>query len=65
LVVGGRTMSVALCSHEIAESGAGSRLRVTLQITSLAGADLFDDYRGGWSAALDNLAALAAGPRPS
>lgn len=65
LVVGGQTMSIALCSHEIAESGAGSRLRVTLQITSLAGADLFDDYRGGWSAALDNLAALASAGRPS
>lgn len=65
LVVGGQTMSIALCSHEIAESAAGSRLRVTLQVTSLAGAALFGDYRGGWSAALDKLAALASERRPS
>ncbi|GAA6195951.1 SRPBCC domain-containing protein [Pseudophaeobacter sp.] len=60
LIVGGQMMSISLCSHEISKSDAGSTLRVILQITSLVGADLFNDYRGGWSASLDNLAALAA-----
>lgn len=60
LVVGGQMMSISLCGHEISKSTAGSTLRVTLQITSLVGPDLFDDYRGGWSASLDNLAALAS-----
>lgn len=60
LVVRGQTMSISLCGHEISESYKGSTLRVTLQITSLVGADLFNDYRSGWSASLDNLAALAS-----
>ncbi|MDT0683569.1 SRPBCC domain-containing protein [Roseicyclus sp. F158] len=60
LVVGGQTMSISLCSHEISKSDTGSSLRVTLQITSLVGTDLFDDYRGGWSASLDNLTTLVS-----
>ena len=60
LVIGGQTMSISLCGHEISKSDTGSTLRVTLQITSLVGADLFNDYRRGWSASLDNLATLAA-----
>ncbi len=59
LVVGGQTMSISLCSHEISQSKSGSALRVTLQVTSLVGPELFDDYRNGWSAALDKLSALA------
>ncbi|HMQ40049.1 MAG TPA: SRPBCC domain-containing protein [Paracoccus sp. (in: a-proteobacteria)] len=60
LMVGGQTISISLCSHEISESPGGSHLRVTLQITSLAGPDMFKDYNTGWSAALDNLAILAS-----
>tara|TARA_R110000868_G_scaffold268842_17_gene528097 strand:- start:695 stop:1153 length:459 start_codon:yes stop_codon:yes gene_type:complete len=60
LFVGGQTMSISLCSHEISKSETGSALRVTLQIASLAGSDLFKDYSNGWSSALDNLAALAS-----
>jgi uncharacterized protein YndB with AHSA1/START domain len=63
LTAGGQMLSISLCSHEIRATGRGCLLRVTLQITSLAGAGLFDEYRGGWSAALDKLAALACQPR--
>lgn len=59
LVIGGDIMSISLCGHEITAGGRGCVLEVTLQITSLAGPDLFNDYRNGWSAALDNLSALA------
>ncbi len=61
LVVGGQMMSVSLCGHEISERAGGSALRVTLQITSLVGPELFEDYQTGWSASLDNLVALASG----
>lgn len=60
LTIGGEILSVSLCGQEIAALGSGSRLTVTLQVTSLAGPELFDDYAGGWSSALDSLAALAA-----
>jgi len=61
LSVGGEMMSVALISHEVAAKGDGARLAITLQITSLTGPDTFEEYRGGWTGALDNLAALAKG----
>ena len=64
LVIGGEMMSISLCSHDIAPSDTGSKLRVTLQITSLVGAELFGDYHGGWSAALDALAAMATASGP-
>ncbi|WP_238363830.1 SRPBCC domain-containing protein [Mesobacterium pallidum] len=59
LIIGGETLSISLCSHEIAASGTGCTLRATLQITSLAGPEMFDDYGAGWGAALDKLATLA------
>lgn len=59
LTVGGQTLSVALVAMEIEPWEAGSRLSVTLQIASLAGPEMFQDYRGGWSGALDNLVHLA------
>ncbi len=60
LVVGGEMISISLCGKEISENARGCSLRVTLQITSLAGPEVFDEYRNGWSAALDKLSALAA-----
>lgn len=64
LIVGGQTLSISLCSHEISARGSGSALKVTLQITSLAGPDLFAEYQDGWSSALDTLATLAIAPDP-
>ena len=59
LAVQGETLSISLCSHEISGTDSGSALRVVLQVTSLAGPEIFENYAGGWSAALDNLIALA------
>ncbi|GAB4529466.1 MAG: hypothetical protein Tsb0019_31340 [Roseibium sp.] len=65
LIIAGETMSISLCSHELSGSATGTRLCVTLQIASLAGPDLFRDYRNGWSEALDSLSALASTPHLS
>lgn len=59
LVVQGETLSISLCSHEISATKTGSSLRVVLQVTSLAGPEIFEEYKSGWDAALENLAALA------
>jgi uncharacterized protein YndB with AHSA1/START domain len=59
LIAGGETLSISLCSHEVSATDTGCHLRVTLQITSLAGPDLFSEYSQGWSAALDKLSLLA------
>lgn len=61
----GHVMSISLCSHEISKGGKGSLLSVTLQITSLTLADLFQGYHNGWSASFDNLSALASNSEQS
>ena len=59
LVVQGETLSISLCSHQISATDSGSALRVVLQVTSLAGPEIFEEYAGGWNAALDSLVDLA------
>ena len=54
----GDTLSAALVTADIAGTGETSRLTVTVQLSGLA-RDMADDYRAGFGAGLDNLAAVA------
>jgi len=54
----GVTRSAALVTADFAGAGAGSRLVVTVQLSSLA-EDMAADYRQGFGAGLDNLAGVA------
>jgi uncharacterized protein YndB with AHSA1/START domain len=54
----GVTQSAALVTADFAEAGDGSRLIVTVQLSSLA-EDMEADYRQGFGAGLDNLAGAA------
>lgn len=65
LTVGGEMISISLCSNEILASGTGSKLRATLQITSLAGPEVFKDYANGWSGAIDKLSLISAASEQS
>jgi uncharacterized protein YndB with AHSA1/START domain len=49
------TLSSALATVEIDPDGEGARMRLTLQIAGENGSDIFDGYREGWGALLDNL----------
>ena len=60
LIIGGAPISVSLATQEISADGTGTSLRVTLQITSLAGPEVFDEYGAGWAAALDKLVLCAS-----
>ena len=53
---GERILTVALVTFDIAEDGAGCRLRLTDQVTSLVGQDGVAGHRAGYEAALANLA---------
>ncbi len=55
---GGVTRSAALVTADFAEAGEGSRLVVTVQLSSLA-EDMAAGYRQGFGAGLDNLAGVA------
>lgn len=54
----GETQSAALVTAEITAAGEGSRLAVTVQLSSLA-ADMAPGYRQGFGAGMDNLAGTA------
>ncbi len=54
----GVTLSAALVTAEISGAGPHSRLRVTVQLSSLA-EDMEAGYRQGFGAGLDNLAGVA------
>jgi uncharacterized protein YndB with AHSA1/START domain len=56
--VEGVTQSAALVSAGFAEDGEGSRISVTVQLTSLAG-DMEQGYRQGFDAGIGNLAGVA------
>jgi uncharacterized protein YndB with AHSA1/START domain len=55
----GVTRSAALVTADLAAAGEGSRLAVTVQLSSLA-EDMAAGYRQGFGAGLDNLAGAAA-----
>ncbi|MDW4550403.1 SRPBCC family protein [Defluviimonas sp. D31] len=55
---GGHTLSTALVTAEIAPEADGSRLRVTVQLSSAA-EDMETGYRQGFGAGLDNLIRLS------
>jgi uncharacterized protein YndB with AHSA1/START domain len=54
----GSTQSAALITAKVAADGDGSRLVVTVQLSSLA-EDMEPGYRAGFDAGLDNLACVA------
>lgn len=54
----GVTLSTALVTADLAPHGDGSNLRLTVQLASLA-EDMEPGYQQGFSAALDNLVAVA------
>jgi len=54
----GVTLSTALVTAEMAPHGAGSHLRLTIQLASLA-EDMAAGYNAGFSAGLDNLVEVA------
>jgi uncharacterized protein YndB with AHSA1/START domain len=56
VVHGKRRVSAALISVELAQKGAATHLRLTMQIASFDEANMEQGYQFGWSAALDNLA---------
>ncbi|KZK83878.1 hypothetical protein PsW64_02045 [Pseudovibrio sp. W64] len=49
-------LSVSLIAVVMEEQGGATELRVTIQVTSMVGADMIEATRGGWQASLAQLA---------
>lgn len=54
----GERLSAALITADFADEGAESRIKVTVQLASLA-EDMADGYRQGFNAGIDNMRAVA------
>jgi uncharacterized protein YndB with AHSA1/START domain len=52
---GDTTLCAALITVDFAEAGEGTKLDLTVQVTSLVGEEMIAGNRGGWNAALSNL----------
>jgi uncharacterized protein YndB with AHSA1/START domain len=51
----GRRIAVSLTTLDLEDSGAGVKLKLTVQIASLAGTGMFKEFESGYKSALENL----------
>lgn len=61
LLVGAEKIFTSLVTYAVGATGAGSRLDVTVAISSFVGEEAFADVAQGWEGGLSNLEAYAAG----
>ncbi|UWR21088.1 SRPBCC family protein [Sulfitobacter sp. S190] len=55
LAAEGQTLGTSLATFEVTADGAGTALRVTVQVVSFVGDEMLGEVEGGWTHALDNL----------
>lgn len=53
----GEPRAASLITVDVTPEAAGTRLTLTLQVSSIDGPEMLQGYRQGWEPALDNLAA--------
>ncbi len=51
----GKLLSASQVDYALGKTDAGSRLHVTVWVSSFVGAGLLDGFQAGWGSALDNL----------
>ena len=54
----GATVATSLVTYRVAPKDNGSALSVSVAVSSFCGEEALADFHGGWTAGLDNLAAL-------
>jgi len=54
----GATVATSLVTYRVSAKDNGCYLAVTVAVSSFCGAEALADFHGGWTAGLDNLAAL-------
>ncbi|GGX59492.1 hypothetical protein GCM10007385_30850 [Tateyamaria omphalii] len=58
--MGGAAIATTLVTYRISAEGDGTRLHVSVAVSSFAGQDADGEFKAGWEAGLANLEALAA-----
>ena len=58
--IGGSAIATTLVTYRVTAEGTGSRLDVSVAVSSFTGPDADGEFKAGWEAGLTNLEALAA-----
>ncbi|WP_299690660.1 SRPBCC domain-containing protein [uncultured Tateyamaria sp.] len=53
----GEVLATGFATFELTEEGAGTQLRATVHIANFAGEEMMEEVEGGWTHAVDALAA--------
>lgn len=59
VIIEGSAIATTLVTYRVAAEGTGSRLDVSVAVSSFTGPDADGDFKAGWEAGLSNLEALA------
>ncbi|MEM8654104.1 MAG: SRPBCC domain-containing protein [Pseudomonadota bacterium] len=57
--IGGAAIATTLVTYRVTAEGTGSRLDVSVSVSSFTGPDADGEFKAGWEAGLANLEALA------
>lgn len=55
LIFGGEAVCTSLVTYSLSGEGAGTRLDLTVAVSSFSGPETLDDFRQGWAGGLENL----------
>ncbi len=61
IIAGGARLGASLVTYLIAADGAGSKVDITVAVSSFVGAEMIEEFRAGWEGGFENLAKMAAG----
>ena len=59
---GGMTLGASLVTYRIAEAGTGSKVSITVAVSSYVGAEMIGEFRAGWEGGVAKLEQLALEP---
>lgn len=60
IIGGGMRLGASLVTYLIAPAGSGSKVDVTVAVSSFVGPEMIGEFRAGWTGGFENLARLAA-----
>ena len=57
---GGMRLGASLVTYALSEASTGADLSVTVAVTSFVGPEMIEEFRGGWTGAIEKLEGLAS-----
>ncbi len=60
IIAGGARLGASLVTYLISPDGKGSKVDITVAVSSFVGAEMIEEFRAGWEGGVENLAKMAA-----